>query len=103
MLFGLATIIGYIIFMSQFDTLTIGEAKNFIIFIPIMFIFALIELFCEIKYGIKKSFQLTGKLTLWSYKTIKYKRLKRKLDHNKKLTNRQIEWLKKYMKEKDLC
>lgn len=64
MLFGLGTIIAYIVFMSNFDSLTIGEAKNFIIFIPILFILALIELFCEIKYGIKKSFQLTGKLTL---------------------------------------
>lgn len=107
MLFGIGTITTYIVFMSKFDSLTIKEAKNFIIFLPIIFILALIELFCEIKYGIKKSLQLTGKVTkstfklaIFSYKEIKFRRLKKKLEQNKKLTDRQIKWMKKYVKEK---
>lgn len=103
MLFGISTFIAYAIFMSKFDSLTIGEAKNFVIFIPILFILAIVELFAEIKYGLKKSMECTGKIikasakkTVDITKKSKYKRIQKKIDTGQDISEKDIAWMQKY-------
>lgn len=101
MFFGTATFISYIIFMIKFDSLTIKQAKNFLIFVPIIFIFALVEIVLEVKYGIKKLFKLVSFLSIKTYKKIKYKRIMKKVKKDKELKPKEITWIKKYKGEQN--
>lgn len=98
MVFGLATIGVYFYLVSVFDNLTIGDAKNYIVILPIIFILAWVELFAEIKWGFKKIIPATFKGIRALYRKIKLKILNRQIAKGKKPSDRNLEWLAKQKK-----
>lgn len=109
MIFGLATIGIYFYLISNFDTITLSESKNYLIILPVLFILGLIELFCEVKWGWNKIISWIKKAFIWIknklfglYRKTKFKILSKKLANNKKLSNRQLKWLAKF-KEESKC
>ncbi len=100
MIFGLSTFGVYIYLMSHFDVITISEAKNYLIILPILFVLAMLEFYGEIKFGIKKSFVIIKKLTLKTYRRTRLAILNKKLAKGKQLTEKQKQWIRKIKGDK---
>ena len=99
MICGLSCIGLYIYLMSHFDTISLKEGKNFLIIMPILFILAFVELFAEIKFGIKKIFSWIKNLIIKIKNKIKYSILERKIKKGKKPSDKDLEWLAKHKGE----
>lgn len=95
MFFGLATFGIYLYLVSNFDSITLGEGKTYLIILPIIFIFAFVELFCEIKYGFRKLLSSIKKGVIKLHKKIKFKILTKQIDKGKKPSDKNLEWLAK--------
>lgn len=99
MLFGLSCIGLYIYITTHLDVMSFREGKNLLLILPILFILGMLELWAEIKFGVKKTLSFIKNLTIKIKNKIKFSILERKIKKGKKPSDKNLEWLAKYKGE----
>lgn len=97
---GLGFFATWVYFLANYKEQSMSGIKNILLIAGILFVLAIIEIIFEVKKG----FKLIFKLIVWpikkTYRFSKLKRIERKIDLGKSLTNKELAYWQKFKGEK---